>query len=69
MVEDMPHIKWIFLAEDDTILGVGAARELRSCACATRAAPDDMALGAFARRRNVTLAHSPHFHQVRHGIE
>ncbi|CAG5051020.1 unnamed protein product, partial [Parnassius apollo] len=115
MVEEMPHIKWIFLADDDTILGVqrlcevlscyrggqdrtvigerygygygnietaakgyeyitggggtvlsvGAARELRSCACATRAAPDDMALGACARRRNVTLAHSPLFHQAR----
>ncbi|CAG5051029.1 unnamed protein product [Parnassius apollo] len=41
-----------------TVLSVGAARELSSCACATRAAPDDMALGACARRRSVTLAHS-----------
>ncbi|XP_013145940.1 PREDICTED: beta-1,3-glucosyltransferase [Papilio polytes] len=115
MIEDMPNIQWIFLADDDTILGVqrvcellscyggaartllgerygygytntgnaakgydyitggggtvlsaGAARALRSCACAAPAAPDDMTLGACAKRRNITLTHSPLFHQVYH---
>ncbi|XP_039746735.1 beta-1,3-glucosyltransferase isoform X2 [Pararge aegeria] len=115
-IEKMPHIKWIFLADDDTILGVqrlcevlscyrggsdvtvlgerygygygkretaakgydyitggggtvlsaGAARRLRACACGAAAAPDDMALGACAAHRlNVTLTHSPLFHQAR----
>ncbi|XP_047527906.1 beta-1,3-glucosyltransferase [Vanessa atalanta] len=114
-VQDLPNIKWIFLADDDTILGVqrlcellscyrggsditvlgerygygygkketvgkgydyitggggaalsrGAARALSACACASRGAPDDMALGACALRNNISLTHSPLFHQAR----
>ncbi|XP_023945454.2 beta-1,3-glucosyltransferase isoform X4 [Bicyclus anynana] len=115
-VEEMPHIKWIFLADDDTIFGVqrlcellscyrggddvtvlgerygygygkretaakgydyitggggtalsvGAARALRACACGAPSAPDDMALGACAMHRlNISLTHSPLFHQAR----
>ncbi|XP_014370854.2 beta-1,3-glucosyltransferase [Papilio machaon] len=115
MIEDMTNIQWIFLADDDTILGVqrlcevlscyrggaaltvlgerygygygkretaakgydyitggggtvfsvGAARALRTCVCAAHSAPDDMTLGACAKRRNITLTHSPLFHQAR----
>ncbi|KAJ2953033.1 hypothetical protein O0L34_g7424 [Tuta absoluta] len=114
-VANMPHIKWIFLADDDTILGVqrlcevlscyrggadftvvgerygygygkketaskgfdyitlgggaafsvGAAAALSSCPCGAPSAPDDMALGVCARTRNITLTHSPLFHQGR----
>ncbi|KAJ0180784.1 hypothetical protein K1T71_004188 [Dendrolimus kikuchii] len=115
-IENKPHIKWIFLADDDTILGVqrlcevlscyrsgsditvlgerygygygkketaakgydyitggggtvfsaGAARVLSRCACASISAPDDMTLGACARHRlNITVTHSPLFHQAR----
>ncbi|XP_068629634.1 beta-1,3-glucosyltransferase [Battus philenor] len=115
MVEKITQVKWIFLADDDTILGVqrlcevlscyrggpdltvigerygygfgkretaakgydyitggggtvfsiGAARELSTCACASPSAPDDMTLGACAKRRNISLTHSPLFHQAR----
>lgn len=115
-VQDNPHIKWIFLADDDTILGVQrlcevlscyrggddvsvlgerygygygkketaskgydyitggggtvfsirAAKLLSSCACAGYTAPDDMTLGACASfRLNITMTHSPLFHQAR----
>ncbi|KAH9629241.1 hypothetical protein HF086_008323, partial [Spodoptera exigua] len=119
-VNNMPHIKWIFLADDDTILGVqrlcevlscyrggddvtvlgerygygygkketaakgydyitggggtvlsvGAARALSACSCgaalSARAAPDDMTLGACAHHRlNISITHSPLFHQAR----
>lgn len=115
-VENMPNVAWIFLADDDTILGVqrlcevlscyrggsditvigerygygygkketaakgydyitggggtvlsvGAARLLSRCACAGPSAPDDMTLGACAAHRlNLTLTHSPLFHQAR----
>ncbi|CAB3239287.1 unnamed protein product [Arctia plantaginis] len=116
IVMDMPQVKWIFLADDDTILGVqrlcevlscyrggddvtvlgerygygygkketaakgydyitggggtvlsiGAAKKLSTCSCAGASAPDDMTLGACARfRLNLTLTHSPLFHQAR----
>lgn len=114
-VSSMPHIKWIFLADDDTILGVKrlcellsclqggnaktvigerygygyikpksepgydyitggggiafsteAARILAQCICQTPSSPDDMVLGACAAFRfNITLTHSPLFHQAR----
>ncbi|KAJ8722395.1 hypothetical protein PYW07_003575 [Mythimna separata] len=120
-VSTMPNVKWIFLADDDTILGVqrlcevlscyrggpddstvlgerygygygkretaakgydyitggggtvlsiGAARALSTCSCGSastaRAAPDDMTLGACAHHRlNMSLTHSPLFHQAR----
>ncbi|XP_031768342.2 beta-1,3-glucosyltransferase isoform X1 [Galleria mellonella] len=114
-VRNMPHVKWIFLADDDTILGVHRLCEVLSCyrggsdvtilgerygygygkketaakgydyitggggtafsvraaqlvsRCACGAgAPDDMALGACAAHRlNITLTHSPLFHQAR----
>ncbi|XP_060800336.1 beta-1,3-glucosyltransferase isoform X1 [Amyelois transitella] len=115
-VADMPHIKWIFLADDDTILGVqrlcevlscyrggadvtvigerygygygktngankgfdyitggggtvlsvSAAAILSECACAGLTAPDDMTLGACGQHRyNITVTHSPLFHQAR----
>ncbi|XP_035436986.2 beta-1,3-glucosyltransferase isoform X2 [Spodoptera frugiperda] len=119
-VNNMPHIKWIFLADDDTILGVqrlcevlscyrggadvtvlgerygygygkketaakgydyitggggtalsvGGARALAACSCgaalSARAAPDDMTLGACAHHRlNISMTHSPLFHQAR----
>ncbi|KAL0842465.1 hypothetical protein ABMA28_014561 [Loxostege sticticalis] len=115
-VHNLPHVKWIFLADDDTILGVqrlcevlscyrggsditvlgerygygygkketaakgydyitggggtvlsvAAAQELSRCACAALTAPDDMTLGACAGHRlNITLTHSPLFHQAR----
>nr|BAM19895.1 unknown unsecreted protein [Papilio xuthus] len=31
MIEDMPNIQWIFLADDDTILGVQRLCEVLSC--------------------------------------
>ncbi|XP_026747763.1 beta-1,3-glucosyltransferase isoform X2 [Trichoplusia ni] len=115
-IKDMPHVKWIFLADDDTILGVqrlceflscyrggsdltvlgerygygygkretaakgydyitggggtvlstAAARALSACACAAVSAPDDMTLGACAHyRHNLSMTHSPLFHQAR----
>ncbi|XP_032514054.2 beta-1,3-glucosyltransferase isoform X1 [Danaus plexippus] len=115
IVENLPKVKWIVLADDDTILGiqrlreiltcyrggydvtviaerygygygkkisggkgysyptggggtalsVGAAVALSSCPCSTLDQPDDMALGACAARRNITITHSPLFHQAR----
>ncbi|CAG9585048.1 unnamed protein product [Danaus chrysippus] len=129
IVEQLPKVKWIFLADDDTILGVQRLREILTCyrggyditVIAERygygygkknlrrksivesnhsyipssqgirtprgrwhcplyrrgsrsvfmpmfmpwTQPDDMALGACAARRNITITHSPLFHQAR----
>ncbi|GBP17192.1 Beta-1,3-glucosyltransferase [Eumeta japonica] len=49
-----------------TALSVGAAARLSRCMCGAPDAPDDMTLGACATHRlNITMTHSPLFHQAR----
>nr|CAD7403729.1 unnamed protein product [Timema cristinae] len=64
----LPDVRWVVVADDDTILSLVLVRKLVDsglCRCPSISTPDDMFLGVCLARLGAPITHSPLFHQAR----